>query len=255
MDYNLDPNMLVNALANKSDGDGILGGGGGLLGMFLLLMFGGGNGFGMNNNRNSFTGDMAVSGQIEAALAKAQAQNLSDATILNAINGNKEAISSISNALGIQTEAIRGGITNLGNGICDLGYQLSKDSASLMQEISSGNATLSRQLADCCCQTQRNIDSVRYDMASGFCATNTNIDRSIAGLEKFVDAQIGAARQETREGFNSITAQMTANKMEELQNKLQTAQIAITQNEQTQAIKDYVASYFGCPPGPATPVR
>jgi hypothetical protein len=28
---------------------------------------------------------------------------------------------------------------------------------------------LSREIADCCCTTQRNIDSLRYDMSRGFC--------------------------------------------------------------------------------------
>ena len=67
----LDPNMLVSALANK-DNDG-LGGSNGLLWIFLLILFwGGGTGFG---NRG---GDAAVEGQVEAAIAKAEARGLSD---------------------------------------------------------------------------------------------------------------------------------------------------------------------------------
>lgn len=32
-----------------------------------------------------------------------------------------------------------------------------------------GNYALSSQLSDCCCQTQRAIDAVRFDMSKGFC--------------------------------------------------------------------------------------
>ena len=152
----LDPNMLVNALASKND-DGGLGGNSGLLWIFLLILFGG-NGFGFGGNR---AGDAAVEGQIEAAIAKAQASGLSDTTILNAINGNKEALGMISNAVGVQFEAVRGAISSLSNGLCDLGYKLSQDTSSIISNISAGNASLSRQLADCCCQTQRAIDGIK----------------------------------------------------------------------------------------------
>lgn len=52
---------------------------------------------------------------------------------------------------------------NLGNAICQLGYQE-------LQNITA----LERQIADCCCTTQRGIDSVKFDMANYAAATNAN---------------------------------------------------------------------------------
>ena len=46
---------------------------------------------------------------------------------------------------------------NLSNGLCQLGYQT--------QEAVNG---ISRQLADCCCGVERNIDSVNYNISQGF---------------------------------------------------------------------------------------
>lgn len=50
---------------------------------------------------------------------------------------------------------IQNGITNLGNGICSLGYQLATD-----------KGEISKQISECCCGTQRAIDSVKFDMAN-----------------------------------------------------------------------------------------
>ena len=231
----LDPNMLVSALANK-DNDG-LGGSNGLLWIFLLILFwGGGTGFG---NRG---GDAAVEGQVEAAIAKAEARGLSDTAVLNAIQGNKEAIAQIANTLGIQFEAVRSTLASMTNGICDLGYKLGQDTASLMSAISGGNASLSRQLADCCCATQRSMDSIKYDMASGFCQINTNIDKSTFHLERYIDKKFEQAQFENRAGFQGIRDYLVGEKIATLQSDLQAAQLVLQNNAQTQAIMNYIDS-------------
>ena len=231
----LDPNMLVSALANK-DNDG-LGGSNGLLWIFLLILFwGGGTGFG---NRG---GDAAVEGQVEAAIAKAEARGLSDTAILNAIQGNKEAVAQIANTLGVQFEAVRSTLASMTNGICDLGYKLGQDTASLMSAISGGNASLSRQLADCCCATQRSMDAVKYDMAAGFCQVNTNIDKSTFHLERYIDKKFEQAQFENRAGFQGIRDYLVGEKIATLQSDLQAAQLVLQNNAQTQAIMNYIDS-------------
>lgn len=249
--YSLDPNMLVNALAQRDD-DGGLGTNGGLLWIFLLILFWGwgGNGFDRFGGAAApVINDAAISGQIEAALAKAQVANLSDTTVLTAINGNENSIKELANTFGVQIEAVRNGIRGLSDGICSLGHQMSQDTASIISQITSGDAALSRQLADCCCTTQRAIDGVNYNMATGFASLQNNMDKSFCQLERNVDARIDAQSMEMRAGFQGIRDYMTQEKIEQLQLDLQAAQLTLSNNAQTQALKDYVASYFGCPPG------
>lgn len=62
---------------------------------------------------------------------------------------------------------------NLSNAICNLGYQNSRDFASISQ-----------QLSDCCCTTQRSIDAVKFDMANYAAMTNAN---TTAGIQKVLD--------------------------------------------------------------------
>ena len=75
-------------------------------------------------------------------------------------------------------------LTNLGNGVCSLGYEMQGGIGQLGKEMAlaqngtnmalmqTGNA-IQGQLAECCCNTQRAIDNV-----------NANIDAKFAALEK-----------------------------------------------------------------------
>ena len=142
----------------------------------------------------------------------------------------------------MQFEAVRGTLASMTNGICDLGYKLGQDTASLMSAVSGGNASLSRQLADCCCANQRAIDAAKYDMASGFCQTNTNIDKSTFQLERYVDHKFEQAQSENRAGFQGLRDYLVGEKISALENELQSAQLALQNNSQTKAIMEYIDS-------------
>nr|DAE53806.1 MAG TPA: hypothetical protein [Caudoviricetes sp.] len=85
---------------------------------------------------------------------------------------------------GQQFGQINDRLTNIGNGICNLGYEMQGNIGQLGKEMAlaqngtnmaimqTGNG-IQAQLADCCCKTQRAIDSV-----------NANIDAKFAVLEK-----------------------------------------------------------------------
>lgn len=53
------------------------------------------------------------------------------------------------------------GFTNMGNGICQLGYQLATDFGAL-----------GRDLSECCCGINRNIDALRYEGALNTASIN-----------------------------------------------------------------------------------
>jgi hypothetical protein len=85
---------------------------------------------------------------------------------------------------GQQFGQINDRLTNIGNGICNLGYEMQGNIGQLGKEVAlaqngtnmavmqTGNSIQS-QMAECCCTTQRAIDSV-----------NANIDAKFAALEK-----------------------------------------------------------------------
>ena len=90
---------------------------------------------------------------------------------------------------GQQFQNLDNKIDRLGNGIADATFALNnsvKDGNSMVagRVVDEGRAIQS-QIADCCCTTQRNIDSVRFDMSNYACqiqATDT------ANTQKILDA-------------------------------------------------------------------
>ena len=70
---------------------------------------------------------------------------------------------------GFALNNLQSGITAIQQGICDSTYALNNS-------ISNGFNSVSRQMADCCCTTQRAIDGVNFNMAKGFCDLNNTIN-------------------------------------------------------------------------------
>lgn len=242
--FNLDPNQLVNALSR--DNDGFAGGNNGLLWIFLLLLFGGFDG-GFGGRRGA--DDAAITGQVEAALAKVQAAGASEQTILTAIAGNKESVNQLGSYLGVEVAQIQGALSGLSTGLCELGYKMGTDTASVIAQITNGNAAMSRQLADCCCATQRAIDGVNYNMATGFGSLQNNMDKGFCAISHEIDRKIDVAQMENRAGFQGIRDMFTTDKIATLQRELEVSQFQNSQQAQTQVLKDYYASFFNCPPG------
>lgn len=133
-----------------SDGDGWGGGAWWIIILFLFVFMGGGWGM----NRQSDFGQYATAASQQEIL------------------------------FGQQFGQINDRLTNLGNGICNLGYEMQGNIGQLGKEVAlAQNGTnmtvmqtgndIQRQLAECCCTTQRAIDGV-----------NANIEAKFAALEK-----------------------------------------------------------------------
>ena len=133
-----------------SDGDGWGGGAWWIIILFLFVFMGGGWGM----NRQSDFGQYATAASQQEIL------------------------------FGQQFGQINDRLTNIGNGICNLGYEVQGNIGQLGKEVAlAQNGTnmtvmqtgndIQRQLAECCCTTQRAIDGV-----------NANIDAKFAALEK-----------------------------------------------------------------------
>ena len=150
--------LLVGQNSYGNNGFGFGGGWEGLIGLALVAgLFGGWGGFGggFGGNRGGYCGSACAT---QADLANGFAQNTLqrgiDDIILGqaqAINYNNQGFAGLNNAL-----CQNFGIVN--NAICTLGYQ----NAQLINGVS-------RELADCCCATQRAIDGVKFENQKNAC--------------------------------------------------------------------------------------
>lgn len=155
------------ALMNRDDF-----GNGGIWVIILFFALFGFGGFGWNRNG-------------------ANGEGITEAGLCNAMNFNN-----LENAVGRLSDQSQNQTMTLGNGICDLGYEnlrnyatLSKENAigqaGIQQTIQNGDYALSNQLSDCCCKTQRAIDSVNFNAAQNTAAINEN---TTAQVQKVLDA-------------------------------------------------------------------
>lgn len=120
-------------------------------------LFGWGNGgFGIGGgNRGG-----ACATQADLAAGFANSEIMSDLnSIINALTqgfaGINTAVANATSTLGFNMAQ---GFHGVDNAVCTLGYNMQ-----------SGFNALGHQISDCCCTQSRNIDSLRYDMAKGFC--------------------------------------------------------------------------------------
>ena len=93
---------------------------------------------------------------------------------------------------GFALNNITGGITAIQQGICDSTYALNNAITGGFHGVERGFCDLSHQLSDCCCQTQRAIDGVNYNLATQTNALQTAMCNNTRDL---IDNQNANARQ------------------------------------------------------------
>lgn len=118
---------------------------------------------------------------------------------------------------GFNTQDINSQLRGITNGICDGFYAINNGLKDGFYGTQSAIATLGYDMKDCCCTTNRNIDSVRYDMSRGFCD---------------VTGAIHAEGEATRALINANTMQALRDKLEDRDRELMTANFQLSQQAQ-----------------------
>lgn len=181
--------LLTNGRSGNNDGFG--DGNGWWIIIFLIFALGG---WGRNGFGGGFDGNGGASAGYNPCCTPATQQGLADAFNFNNLDN---AVRGIQNGLCDGFYAVNTSILNLGQSLlnccCDVktgimqnGYE-TRDAINMntnaiqsslcngFNGINQGLATLGYNLQDCCCQTQRAIDGVNYNMATQACDTRNTI--------------------------------------------------------------------------------
>lgn len=135
--------------------------------LFLFLFgFGGGGGFGGNNVANS-----------PSLQGMATRQDITD---------------------GFNFQKLDNGVNGLSQGICNLGYEMAREMGNVNQTTQALGFQLQGAIDNCCCATNRNIDSVKFDaqlntraiMEANCQNTQKILDRISADKEQALYAKI-----------------------------------------------------------------
>lgn len=148
---NMDPAALM-AMMNNNYGFG----GNGAWWIWIILLFFCWGGFG----GNGFGRGASDASRLASELNTDANTNL----LMQAINGNKEAISSLSNTLNCDFNSVTAALNSINSGVSKISCDVKLSSCEVINAITSGNATLASKLAECCCNTQRSIDSVNLNL-------------------------------------------------------------------------------------------
>ena len=125
-----------------NNNNGLLGGwGGGILGFILGILLGNGGFFG-----NGFGGGNGVSAQI--------GRDNNTELVMNAINGTDADIRLLATTLNADVNQVTEAIHSVQNAIQQVGAQNGMGFLQVTNAIQSGNASLSRQLCECCCENR-----------------------------------------------------------------------------------------------------
>lgn len=142
--------------------------------------------------------------------------------LLQAINGNGNAISSLANMLNTDIASINTAINSLQSNLQNVGSQVGMSSLQVINAIQNGNATLGRQLCECCCEnrlltTQQGYES-RIQTIEQTNLLGSQADRNTAAL----NGAIADLKSSMIDNFCQI-------KERELQSKIDTQGDIITQ--------------------------
>lgn len=129
-----------------NDGNGFGGNGAWWIIVLFLFMFGNGGFWGNRGN----------------------GQPVTDSGLCDAMNFNN-----LENAVGRLSDSENLHMMQLSQGLSSVGYENLRNFADTQSAVKDGDYALSRQMADCCCTTQRAIDSV-----------NANVNEKFAAIEK-----------------------------------------------------------------------
>ena len=129
--------------------------GGDWFAILIILALLGGNGWGFGGNTR---GASATQADLSAGFANSEIMSDLNDILLQ----NSQGFAAVQQTLcqgfnGVQQTMMQG-FHGVDNAVCTLGYNMQ-----------GGFNQLSHQVSDCCCETQRAIDAVRYDAAKNTC--------------------------------------------------------------------------------------
>ena len=192
-----------------------------LIVLFLFIFAGGwGNGFG-NNGGNS-------GGVVDGYVLASDFSNIERK--MDLINGGLcDGFYAVNTTL---LNGFSGVNQNMNNGFQTAELSRANQQAALMQQLNA----MQMQAAECCCNTQRSIEGVRYDMAAQACDTRNTVQNATRDI-------IDNANSNSR----AILDYLTQSKLQDLQSANQELRLAASQAAQN----NYLISQLRPTPIPA----
>ena len=222
----VDPNVLLAMKGNNG-----FGGEGGwfmwVIFLFFLMGWGGGwGGFG-NNGRGGLANEIN--------------NDYGRGLLMDAIGGNRNALSNLATQLNCTEGQIQSTISALTSQVQSVGNQVGMSGMQTINALQQGNMQIAQQIANCCCQTNNNITTQGYENKLAIChqthAINDNANANALMLRDTNQSNHLALMGK----LDQMQTQAMQDKLDALREKNSALVAQISNEHQTQALQAYQA--------------
>lgn len=223
----VDPNVLLAMKGNNG-----FGGEGGwfMWVIFLFFLMGwGGNGWGGFGNNG------------RGGLANEINNDYGRGLLMDAIGGNRNALSNLATQLNCTEGQIQSAISALTSQVQSVGDKVGMSGMQTINALQQGNMQIAQQIANCCCQTNNNITTQGYESKLAICqqthAINDNANANALMLRDTNQSNHLALMGK----LDQMQTQAMQDKLDALREKNSALVAQISNEHQTQALQAYQA--------------
>ena len=223
----VDPNVLLAMKGNN----GMCGEGGWFMWVIFLffLMGWGGNGWG------------GFGGNGRGGIANEINNDYGRSLLMDAIGGNRNALSNLATQLNCTEGQIQSAISALTSQVQSVGNQVGMSGMQTINALQQGNMQIAQQIANCCCQTNNNITTQGYENKLAIChqthAINDNANANALMLRDTNQSNHLALMGK----LDQMQTQAMQDKLDALREKNSALVAQISNEHQTQALQAYQA--------------
>ena len=223
----LDPNLLV--AMNRGGGFGSNEGSWFIWLLFILCFCGwGGNGFGFGGRGNG-------------GLANEINNDYGRGLLMDAIGGNRNALSNLATQLNCTEGQIQSAISALTSQVQNVGNQVGMSGMQTINALQQGNMQIAQQIANCCCQTNNNITTQGYENKLAICHQTHSINDN-ANANALMLRDTNQSNHLALMGkLDQMQTQAMQDKLDALREKNSALVAQISSEHQTQALQAYQA--------------
>ena len=223
----VDPNVLLAMKGNN----GMCGEGGWFMWVIFLffLMGWGGNGWGGFGNNG------------RGGLANEINNDYGRSLLMDAIGGNRNALSNLATQLNCTEGQIQNAISALTSQVQNVGNQVGMSGMQTINALQQGNMQIAQQIANCCCQTNNNITTQGYENKLAICHQTHDINDN-ANANALMLRDTNQSNHLALMGkLDQMQTQAMQDKLDSLREKNSALVAQISNEHQTQALQAYQA--------------
>ena len=201
----VDPNVLLAMKGNNG-----FGGEGGwfMWVIFLFFLMGwGGNGFGFGNNGRG-------------GLANEINNDYGRSLLMDAIGGNRNALSNLATQLNCTEGQIQNAISALTSQVQSVGNQVGMSGMQTINALQQGNMQIAQQIANCCCENRLAICQQTGTLQNAINNVAVGQERAASSLAYATKDQSCELKNAIRESTLTIVNGQKQQEMREMQNKI-----------------------------------